>query len=66
MFERLYRIRGSQPLEEIRRVVDDARRAEATCRVIFGTPPFQRDWMYRITAVRLRFDRQDHPPEPQR
>ncbi len=59
MFERLYPVSDKRSTDEIYGILAAARRTEGTGNVVLGAPPFKRDWLNRITAVRLRFEQAD-------
>ena len=55
MFERSYPVSGLTPIEAMRRLLDHFRDRERRHTVSLGCPPFERDELNRITAVRLCF-----------
>ena len=55
MVQKLYPVKGALPVEEIRRILAEVRRAERDHTVTIGAPPFERNRLNQITALRLRF-----------
>lgn len=55
MYEKLYRTQGRKPAEELHRLLTETRVHHERFKVTLGAPPFERDGLNKITAIRLRF-----------
>lgn len=55
MFERSYPLVGFQPIAAMHRLLARLRDLDSRQEVTLANPPFERDDLNRIVAVRLRF-----------
>ena len=57
MYQKVFPVGRRKPVEEIQRLLAEARRDDQSHSVTLGTPPFQRNWLNRFTRASDRLPR---------